>query len=107
MVKSSCIILIAYQCTENILTNNHSQSSVFKAFCRISSIFGCFSAFFFLVSMSVYSGLCPVPHFLFGSQKGSEKGIGGFAAFCFLMKTAVFREAELCGIALKEKNKWA
>ena len=30
----------------------------------------------FLIFISVYSGLCPEPHFLFGSQKGSEKRIG-------------------------------
>ena len=53
-----------------------------------------FFAFFFWFLCRCIRGFAPIPHFLFGTQKGSEKGIGGFAAFCFFLKAVVFRQAE-------------
>ena len=43
-----------------------------------------FALLFWLLSWCI-RGVAPVPHFLFGSQKGSEKRICGCAACCFLV----------------------
>ena len=60
---------------------------------RRFAVFWFFTLFFWFPCWFI-RGVAPIPHFLFGAQKGSEKSIGGFAAFCFLFKTAVFRQAD-------------
>ena len=62
----------------------NKKSLYFKdSVCRKSPIPGCFLLFYFQFLCRCIRDFAPIPHFLFGAQKGSEKSIGGFAAYCF------------------------